>query len=152
MFEDLKAKVFSILDLVVNERGIEIIELKIHPRATMLSIDITADKIDGRITIDECAGLNKTLSRAIEEQNLIAGGWSVEVSSPGLDRELKTFNDFKRLPGARIRVHLSHDIGGKKEYEGVVEEVTEEKMVLASPKGQRIEIPFLALQVGKLLI
>jgi len=152
VFEELVNQLRALAETFAAQEQMEIIELKVHPRKTMLSIEVLADKIEGRINLDECAYLNKKITREIEEKQLIPGDWSTEVSSPGLDRALKTYNDFRRVVGEKIRFHLSDAVVGKVEHEGVLEALDQKQLVIVNSKNERVIIPFEAVHMGKLLI
>jgi ribosome maturation factor RimP len=77
-------------------------------------------------------------------------GYLIEVSSPGLDRELKTAKDFIRIKGKRVQVWLTEPVQDKKSFSGDLKDVDIAKGVctLATKSGD-VEIPFAVLHMGK---
>jgi ribosome maturation factor RimP len=85
--EDLKQKIESLAKKAVEGTGVDLIECKVAGHSNDAVIQITADKLPGGITIRECVILNKALVAAIKQENLLTPGtFSLEVSSPGIDR------------------------------------------------------------------
>jgi len=104
----------------IKELPAELVEWNIKKRGKTVVVDIIADKASGGITINECILINKKVVLSIEEKQWFGEDFVVEVSSPGLDRELKTLNDFSRAAGKRVRVHLLKSIEGKVEHHGKI--------------------------------
>ena len=72
---------------------------------------------------------------------MFTGNYSLEVSSPGLDRPLKTKKDFLRVSGREVVFYLSENLHGKKEHQGVIKDVSEEKVEVQTKSGL-VSIPF----------
>ena len=86
-----------------------------HKTKTAIVIQILVDRINGGIIVDECADVNVHVNNQLEALNLIEDNYTLEVSSPGLDRPLTTKKDFKRVLGIMTRFHLNEMVqnGGK---------------------------------------
>ena len=123
MGEDLKQKINDCIVVWLEELNLELVELIVRAEGKMIVIEVFADKSHGAITMDECASINKRLNRKIEEEQWIKEIYVVEVSSPGLDRPLKTSQDFLRGAGKRVRFHLSAVVDHKLEHTGVIKDV-----------------------------
>lgn len=93
-------------------------------------LEVLADRSQGGITLDECARLSRELSGLIEAADIFESRFILDVSSPGLDRPLSTPGDFSRAKGRTVRVHLNVPVEGKLEHVGVIEEVTEQEVVV----------------------
>ena len=101
--EAIHQKIETLALRVFEEAGMELIELKVGGHKNDVLIQITADKPSGGINIRECAILNKTLVAAIEQEQLLSPQvFSLELSSPGLDRPLVTRKDFMRFVGREL--------------------------------------------------
>jgi ribosome maturation factor RimP len=85
--EEIQKKIESAAKRVFEEAGMDLIELKVKGHKNDVHIQIAADKPSGGITITECVLLNKALAAAIRQEDLLTPGtFSLEVSSPGIDR------------------------------------------------------------------
>ena len=124
----------------IEELSVELIDLKVKHRGKTVVVDIVADRPNGGITIDECTYINKKVDRIIGKRQWFGEDYTVEVSSPGLDRALRTSKDFARVLGRQVRFHLLEPIEGKIEHLGEVMEV-KENQVLIKKNDVTITIP-----------
>ena len=143
MLDELTGNVQALIMPYIDEMSAELVELTIKHRGKTVVIDVLADR-PGGITIDECAFINKKIDHALERKNWFGEDYTVEVSSPGLDRPLKTSKDFSRAFGRKIRVHLTHPIEGKLEHQGEICKALDDK-ILIKTKEQTITIPLEAI-------
>ncbi len=149
---ELQQKLELLAARVFDKAGMDLIEFKVGGRPNDVFIQVTADKPSGGINIQECGILNKSLVAAIEQENLLPPeAFSLELSSPGLDRPLVTRRDFMRLIGQEIHFVLSEPVGGKKEIKGILIEVGESS--LSIDKGKvRLAVPLSSIIKGTLVI
>jgi len=150
--EEIHPKIESLAMKVFEARGMDLIELKIGGHKNDVLIQITADKPSGGITIRECAILNKALVAAIEQESVLPPEiFSLELSSPGLDRPLVTRKDFMRLKAKELHFWLNEAIEGKKEVQGVLQEVTEKDLIV-DVLGSQLVMPLSSIIKGMLVI
>jgi len=140
MHGELTEKIEALIAPFIEELSAELVELNMRQSNKTTVIDVIADKPDGGITIDEIIYINKQAVAAIEEKQWFGENFVVEVSSPGLDRVLKTSKDFTRARGRKVRVHLLDPIEGKIEHHGEIIEIKENKVLIQSKK-QLVTIP-----------
>ena len=147
--EKFTADIQQLIEPFLKEAGVVLVDLNIRRTHRNFHIEILADKSNGGITIDECARLNRVLRDAIEAQNLITENYILEVSSPGLDRPLKTAGDFLRMMGREIRFFLSEPVGNKLEHTGIVSKVENENLTVET-LGGKIFIPIQSINKAHL--
>jgi len=117
-----------------------------------LSLGLFVDKPQGGISLGECSSLNRSIRKIIDERNLFSGGqYTLEVSSPGLDRPLKTKEDFKRCLNKLVKFFLNDLISGKCEWDGLISEVNETS-VFIDKAGVVLEIPLIKINKAKLVV
>jgi ribosome maturation factor RimP len=116
-----------------------------------LFLRILADRPQGGINLDECAGLNRAIGGLLDEKDIIKERYTLEVSSPGLDRPLKTREDFSRLLNKKAKFFLSEVINGKLEWDGLINKVSEESVSVATEDGM-IEVPIIKINKAQLII
>ena len=90
---------------------------------------------DKGVTADECAQVNRYVAAELEKQNLIPGRYRLEVSSPGLDRPLKTVRQYKKNIGRQVKIISSAD-DQKNAVEGVLQDVNEATLTLRTKEKQ----------------
>jgi len=140
MHSELTEQIETLIREMTEGLSTELVEWNLKKRGNTIVIDIIADKPNGGNTIDECTSINKHVVGGIEEKQWFGEDFVVEVSSPGLDRALETFNDFSRAVGRKVRVHLSELVEGKVEHHGKISGVHDDH-VLIQKNDQTITIP-----------
>ncbi|MDP3790352.1 MAG: ribosome maturation factor RimP [Candidatus Omnitrophota bacterium] len=138
---DIIDKIKVIISNILQRNGIELIDITYRRESGGNVLRISADTENG-ITIGECAKMNEVISEALDESNIIEDKYILEVSSPGLDRPLKTKNDFLRAKGKKIRVHTYMPIDNKKEFIGNLEDANEKEASVLTDSGTRVSISF----------
>jgi ribosome maturation factor RimP len=145
--EDLKKIILPVLE----EENVELVELRFirAPRGSILRLLV--DKQEGGINIDECSRLNQRISDLLDAEDIIKNRYILEVSSPGLDRLLKTKSDFLRCINRRLRFFLKGPINGKVELEGIIKEVKDDGVAVDT--GELVvEIPLAQINMAKQII
>jgi ribosome maturation factor RimP len=153
--EELKEKIKTLAEKICQQEGAELIDIELKGHKNDLMIQITADKPFGGITIHECAIINKHLVAAIELDKVLPPEvFSLELSSPGLDRPLITRKDFMRYKGQELHFWLSEPVGikGKKEAQGILNEVGESSLTIDAPGNPKLVLPLPAIIKGMLVI
>jgi ribosome maturation factor RimP len=135
----------------LSTQGLDLVELIHRYEGRNLVLRLLVDKPEGGISLDECAELNINISKILDEKNIIQDRYILEVSSPGLDRPLKTKNDFSRCITKRVKFFLCEAINGKIEIDGVIKDVSEESVGLQTDKGI-VQIPFSIINKAKQII
>lgn len=131
--------------LVVEET--ELVELTCRPQGRQLLVRLLVDKAGG-ITIARCAKLNRCISDALETSNLIEESYTVEVSSPGLDRPLATKRDFERAVGEEVWLDVRIGEGRFRETQGMLLAIQPEAVVLKTTSGN-VTIPLADIRIAK---
>jgi ribosome maturation factor RimP len=103
---------------LVNSLGYEVVHLELNPRQKLLRLFIDhLDRTDG-VGIDDCVKVTRALDEPLDQLPEIdkafgIGGYELEVSSPGVDRPLRTPRDFEKFKGREIRVHTFRPLNGE---------------------------------------
>ncbi len=135
----------------LRTQGLDLVEFIYRYEGRNLVLRLLVDKPEGGIILDECAELNNQISRILDEKNLIQDRYILEVFSPGLDRPLKTKNDFSRCINRRVKFFLSEAINGKIEIDGVIKESQGEGVSIETGGGV-VLIPFSKINKAKQII
>ena len=137
----VEEKIRSLIDPIFDQSGLDLVELNCRWQGRDLVVAILADKPAGGITIEECSRLNRSIVAALDAHKLFEENYSLEVSSPGLDRPLKTLKDFKRVVNAKIRFFLTEPLEGKCEQVGVLKEVRADSLLVDTSQQTAVVIP-----------
>jgi ribosome maturation factor RimP len=122
-------RVGQIAEVYLKDHGIELIDIVFRREGPGLVLRIVADTADG-ITVSECADLNNFLSETLDREDVIQDRYTLEVSSPGLDRPIKTDKDFKRSMGKELELTTFEAIDGRKTHEGVLTGMDKDNVVI----------------------
>jgi ribosome maturation factor RimP len=132
--QTLLAGIQALVEPILAEREMELVELTCRPQGRQQVIRLLVDRVGG-VTIQQCATVNQRIGNALETANLIEGSYTVEVSSPGLDRPLTTKRDFERALGEDLQVGVADAEGKVRDMSGMLLAVQHEAVVLKTPHG-----------------
>ena len=114
---------------IIDENDFELVDVEYVKEGANWYLRVYADK-DGGITIDDCVLISRALEVKLDEEDFIQDAYILEVSSPGLGRQLKKDKDFKRSLGEKVECKLFKAINKQKEFEGILKDFTEETITL----------------------
>lgn len=139
--------IHALIEPILADHEMELVALACRPQDGGLLLRLLVDKVGG-VTIQQCAKVNQRISQALEEGNLIEMSYTVEVSSPGLDRPLVSRRDFERALGEELRVDASVQDGRSTEFQGMLLAVQPEAIVLKMPAGN-VTVPMAQIRTAK---
>ena len=118
------------------------------------TLQIMADRRDGSmISVDDCAEISRTVSAVLDVEDPIAGEYTLEVSSPGIDRPLTRIKDFERWAGFDARVDMAVPVEGRKRFSGRLKGVADgERVQIEIEGGALAELPFDGISRAKLVL
>jgi ribosome maturation factor RimP len=121
------------LDPVVEAAGYELVRLRLMGGQAARKLQIMAERPDGSMNVEDCARLSRALSVLLDETDPVAGEYTLEVSSPGIDRPLTRFKDFAANEGLEARIELDRVAEGRKRFKGILagSEVTDGQELVA---------------------
>jgi len=144
--ELLREQLLGIINDYLKSQDLVLVDLIVRYEGNMLALRVFADRPEGGITVDECARINKYIGNVLDEKDLISEKYILEVSSPGLDRPLKTKSDFLRCLGKKVVFFLKEPVYGKLELKGMITEVNDDAVKIEA-NGSILEIPI--INIGK---
>lgn len=130
---------------LVTAIGMELVEVEYRREGRHMILCLYLDK-PGGITLDDCAAVSRELSAILDVEDVVPGNYSLEVSSPGLNRPLKGKDDFVRFAGRLVKIRtfqqFPDDRGNlRKTFLGTLQGVDGEEVVLQLKEGQGARIP-----------
>jgi ribosome maturation factor RimP len=133
--DDRSARIMDLVLPVLRDRGLELVELEWHPRRPRSVLRVFVDK-PGGVGIADCERVSREVGDLLDVAGLIDESYDLEVSSPGLDRLLRTEREWRWAVGKRVRVWQA----GGRETRGRLAEVSTEALVVDTGTG-RVELP-----------
>ncbi len=115
-------------------------------------LQIMAEPVDGRdMTVDHCADISRAVSAILDVEDPISSAFTLEVSSPGLDRPLVRLADYERFAGFEAKIELKVLTDGRRKFKGRVKG-TNENMVMLDVDGNLVQVEHAAIAKAKLMI
>ncbi len=149
--EDVVLRLKETVDGYLSSQGLELVELFYRQEAGDYRLRFLVDRHEGGISLGECARLNKEIGSILDAGDILQARYILEVSSPGLDRPLKTRSDFQRYLNKEARFFLNIQVSGKIEHAGIIRQAKDESVVVETKDGI-IEIPLIGINKAKQII
>lgn len=140
MAEDVLKQIESLAGPVIEASGVSLVELQFRRETRGWVLRLLIDR-EGGITLKDCQQVSQELSALLDVESLIDHSYTLEVSSPGLDRPLKKEEDFIRFKGKRVRVQTSEPWEGQRNFEGELQGL-EEGWVKLMVGSKEVKVPF----------
>ncbi|MCX7965609.1 MAG: ribosome maturation factor RimP [Syntrophorhabdaceae bacterium] len=112
---------------ILDDYGLELVDIEFRSSGKRWLLRVFIDK-EGGVMLSDCENISRELSSILDVEDFIAHPYTLEVSSPGVTRPLKTINDFKRSIGRLCKIITSQPIGGKREIKGKIVSVKEDEI------------------------
>ena len=117
------------------------------------TLQVMAERLDNQpMTVDACAEISHSVSALLDVADPIAGGYMLEISSPGIDRPLIRIEDYDRFGGFEAKIELSRPVDGRKRFRGRLLGTCDGHVRLATTEAGETELPFDAVVRAKLVI
>ena len=123
-------QIHAIIERVAATSGLEVVEIELRGGGKSRMLRIFIDK-PGGVTHEDCAGLSREVSTIFDVEDAMPGGaYTLEVSSPGLDRKLFRAADFERFQGSRVKLTTREPVNGNRHFEGRLEHFADGRLTL----------------------
>jgi ribosome maturation factor RimP len=142
---DICEQVSRIAQPILDSMKLELVEIEYARMGRDAVLRLFIDK-DGGVTLDDCAGLSHELSAILDVEDIVDVNYTLEVSSPGLDRPLKKLQDYERYTGRLVKIRtydqVLDDAGNKrKTFLGTLEGLVDGSVRIRLKEGQTASIP-----------
>ena len=144
----MRERLLAMLEPVVAGLGYELVELEHKGELLRIYIDHSVGK-DGGISVDDCAKVSGQVAAVLDAEDPIGGGYTLEVSSPGFDRPLRTEAHFRAQLGKRAKLELAIPLDGRRRFTGTLLGI-EADVVTIEVDGKDFNIPLRSLASARL--
>jgi ribosome maturation factor RimP len=110
-------RIAGLIEPVLTDMGFELVRLRLMGGKSP-TLQIMAQRPDGTIEVDDCAAISTAVSALLDVEDPIAEAYTLEVSSPGIDRPLTRLADFDRWTGHEARIETEELIDGRRRFKG----------------------------------
>jgi ribosome maturation factor RimP len=124
----------EIVQPVIEDMGFELVRVRLMGGKTS-TLQIMAEKPEGGIEVDDCAEISIAVSAVLDVEDPILDAYTLEVSSPGIDRPLTRLKDFADFEGYEAKLETSELIDGRRRFKGVLAGVEDDEVLVNLPEG-----------------
>jgi len=139
----------KLLEPAIERLGFELTDLEVRIGGKGGLVRITIDKPDG-IDLDDCESVSHAMSALLDVEDPVQGEYSLEVSSPGLDRKLTKLAHFQRFEGETLKVTMRFPIAGRRRFRGKLLASNDENIVV-EVDGESHSLPLATLDTARLV-
>lgn len=146
---DLKQRISNLAQQVAEDQELEIFDVELLGKGKLL-LRVTVDKESG-VTLDDCEQYSRRLGALLDIENPLAQSYTLEVTSPGMDRPLRGIHDFEKNKGRLVRIITSEKVENQNFFVGRIAGVSGDTITLRV-NDREINIPFHIITKARLEI
>ncbi len=142
-------KLAALLEPTVERLGYELVDLEVRLGGKGGVVRVFIDKPEG-IALDDCEAVSLAVSALLDVEDPIPGNYTLEVSSPGLDRKLTKIEHFQRFIGETVKVQMRFPLAGRRRFRGTLEAVDDENIAVVVD-GEKHSLALNAIDTARLV-
>jgi len=132
-------RIAEMISPTVEALGLELWGIEHMSQGKYSTLRIFIESEEG-VTLDDCEKVSRQVSAILDVEDPIAGEYTLEVSSPGLDRPLFTIDQFENYSGSEVSIRLSNGVNGRRKFKGLITEVSGDT-VCVDVDGENFALP-----------
>jgi len=143
-------KIHALATQVAEECSFEVVDMQLWAKGKRTLLRVFIDKVGG-VTLDNCETFSRRFEALLDVEDPIVGPYTLEVSSPGLDRPLRNSRDFRRSLGKLVRIVTKEKIDNQNFFVGRLDAISDQSLQLSLRDGRgEVEIPLAMLSRANL--
>ena len=143
-------KLAELLNPILEDLGFEMVRVRLSA-GNPSTLQIMADRLDGQIGVDELAEINTSVGTILDVEDPIPENYTLEISSPGIDRPLTRKKDFDSFQGFEAKIETTELIDGQRRFRGVLAGVNNDEVLINLEEGT-IGLKFTWLSEARLVL
>ena len=143
-------KLAELLNPILEDLGFEMVRVRLS-NGNPSTLQIMADRLDGQIGVDELAEINTSVGTILDVEDPIPENYTLEISSPGIDRPLTRKKDFDSFQGFEAKIETTELIDGRRRFRGVLAGVNNDEVLINLEEGT-IGLKFTWLSDARLVL
>jgi len=148
----LDARLAGIVTPTIVDLGYELVRVAVMGREQP-TVQIMAERADGAaMSVEDCETISRAAGAVLDVEDPIQGNWTLEVSSPGIDRPLTRVKDWNRFAGHQARMEVDVPIDGRRRFAGVILGADTENARLRLEDGMEVSLPMDQLRRARLVL
>ena len=148
------AEVAALVEPALNDLGFHLVRVTVSGRDGT-TLQIMTERPDGTITVEDCADISRNLSPLLDAHDPISGRYTLEISSPGIDRPLARASDFDAWAGYEAKVETKELVAGRKRFRGIIQGLAGSEVRLEVPPdqgGPEVSVPIDLIAEARLVL
>jgi ribosome maturation factor RimP len=146
-------RLLELLDPVAEAAGYDIVRLRLMGGTEARRLQIMAERPDGTMLVEDCTALSRAISEVLDAADPIRGEYTLEVSSPGIDRPLTRLADFETYEGYDARLELDRMVERRKRFKGVLAGIDDGQVAIdLEGEEETALVPFAWITEAKLVV
>src|SRR5437764_85317 len=146
MAESVASKIEEIANRVAESEGLELVEVEVKGGGQHRFVRISIDKPEG-VSHGDCELVSQQVGTILDVEDVVPGGrYTLEVSSPGVERKLLKVNDYERFQGKKAKVTLRDPVQGRRNFEGTLAGIQDGLIRLDPERGDPVRFSFEQVQ------
>jgi ribosome maturation factor RimP len=147
---DVASQIGEIARRVAESEGLELVEVEVKGSGVQRLVRISIDKPAG-VTHADCETVSQQVGTILDVEDVVPGGrYTLEVSSPGVERKLLKPADYERFQGKKAKITLRDPLSGRRTWEGTLAGLAEGRVTLETAPGSSIQLPLDTIQKANL--
>ncbi len=134
-------KIRQIAQLAAAENGVEFIHSEVLGSKKSFTVKVYIDK-PGGVTVEDCSVVSRKIDAALDADDFIPAAYILEVSSPGIERELYSLQDFIKFNGSAAKIRTHKPIGAQRNFRGAISGIEGEEIIFDDKTSGILKIPF----------
>src|SRR5262245_51908584 len=150
------SRIRAVAERVASPRGLEIWDIQSRREAVGHVVRVIIDRPgpaatpEESVSIEDCEQVNREMSTILDVEDPFPFTYTLEVSSPGLDRPLRAASDYKRFAGRLAKIVVREPVDNQKAFEGRLRGVEAAHVLLEAPNGRMHRLPLALITRGRL--
>ncbi len=138
--ERYEARTRELITPILDRMNFELVDVEYVKEGAEWYLRAYIDK-EGGITVNDCEAVSREMNEILDREDYVEGPYIFEVSSPGLDRPLRSERDFARSVGKAVEIRTYRPIGGSKEFSGILSSYDGDSVTIRGEEGEEATFP-----------
>jgi len=144
---DVVEQVRALAGRVAGSYGLEVFDVQFRREGRGLVLRVQIDRpgpaatAEESVSVEDCAHVSRELSAMLDVEDVVSDAYTLEVSSPGLDRPLRRADDYRRFSGRRAKLVMREPVDGQKYFRGRLGGVDQDAVLIDAEDGRRHRVP-----------
>jgi ribosome maturation factor RimP len=144
---DIVERVRNVAVRVAGTHGLQVFDVQFRREAPGMVLRVQLDRAgpsatpEESVSVEDCARVSRDLSAVLDVEDTVPVAYTLEVSSPGLDRPLRSEDDYRRFAGRRVKLVMREAVEGQKFVKGTLRGVEDGMVLVDSEGGRRYRVP-----------